>query len=325
MKYDLILLDASALIYRAFYAVPDRFKTSKGEVTNAIYGFSNILIHVLKHFAPEYIVVAYDLRGKTFRHEAYEEYKATRIKAPDELHQQIPRTKDLLDACNIIHLEKQGFEADDVIGSLTTKFARDFPDKHALIISGDQDLYQLVNDRIHVSSLQKGVSKMTILDAEGVFEKLHVMPSQVVDYKALTGDSSDNIPGIPGVGPKTATGWLQSHKTLEGIYEHIYELSPRFQTLLQDNKDLAIMSKDLATIETGLEFNTDWEAMRWRGITGDAVRKLCAELEFTTILPKIMQLTPEYMEQELMLEEIQNAQVLPPEPPVPSLDQQSLF
>jgi DNA polymerase-1 len=324
MHFDCILLDASALIYRSFYAVPDHFSTKKGEVTNAVYGFTNILIHVLKSYGPEYIAVGYDMKGKTLRHDSYEEYKATRVKAPDALYAQIPRTKDVLDAFGISYFEKEGYEADDVIGTLSSSFVRQFPGKKVLIISGDQDLFQLINNEVFVSTLKNGVKKMEIFNDNEVMQKLHIHANQVVDYKALVGDASDNIPGVPGVGPKTASSWLERYGSVDVLYQHLSELPERWNKTLSTNKDQAYLSQRLAQIYYDVPIDLTWESCVWKGAEEQNINAVFGELEFHSILGKAHALTKEYHEENRLLDEIREHEQNHKQPIDPTI-QQSLF
>lgn len=287
MKYDLVLLDASAIIYRAFYGVPAHFTTSKGEVTNAVYGFTNSVIRILDQFCTDTIVVAYDAKGKTFRHEAYDEYKATRTKQPDELYVQIPRTKDVLNAFNIPFFEKGGYEADDILGTLARAYEQHSDSKHILIVSGDHDLLQLVDGQISVAVFKNGFKEFTVYNRDGVFDKIHVYPEQVTDLKSLQGDSSDNIPGVPTIGPKTASKWLQTYDNLENLYRHLDELPLKMNQKLTTYRDQAFLSKDLATIDCAVPISFDWHSLHWGGVDMDGVRDLFTQLEFKTLLSKL--------------------------------------
>ncbi|MHB8806905.1 MAG: 5'-3' exonuclease, partial [Anaerolineaceae bacterium] len=221
MPKTIYLLDGHALAYRAFFALMStgsRFQTRSGEPTAGTYGFTNILLKIIEQDNPEYLAVAFDT-GKTFRHELYKEYKATREKMPDELIPQIERIRLLVDTFNIPRLEMQGYEADDVLGSVA---------KHAVqegfgvkIITGDRDLLQLVDERIIVNLTGSKMSEAQDYFREDVKKSLGVFPDQVVDYKALLGDTSDNIPGVRGIGQKTASRLLEEYPHLDDIYAHL--------------------------------------------------------------------------------------------------------
>ncbi|MBI5699588.1 DNA polymerase I [Candidatus Saganbacteria bacterium] len=259
-----MLIDGNSLAYRAFYALPDTMKTSTGLVSNAIYGFTTMLLKLLEE-KPDYIAIAFDLKEPTFRHKEYKEYKATRDKAPPTLIEQLPYVREAAEAFSIPIFEKVGFEADDVIGTLAKQSA----DKgmNVEIVSGDLDPLQLVNKQIKVLTLRKGISDTVLYDEKAVKERYGLDPDQLIDFKALKGDASDNIPGVPGIGEKTATELLKEYKTLDNLLEHTGDIKkPKLKAKLTDEKDLALMSRRLATIvldvpiEADLqEYKTDWD------------------------------------------------------------------
>ena len=198
----LVLIDGNSLLNRAYYATPV-FTTSNGTPTNAIFGFTKLLFKILEDVKPEYIVVAFDLKAPTFRHKMYSEYKATRNGMPDDLAAQVEPLKNLLKAMKIAICEKEGIEADDIIGTLSRKF-----DVHSYIYTGDRDSYQLVDEKTDVYFTKRGVSDLLKLNNENFKEEVGITPSQIIDLKSLMGDSSDNIPGVPGIGEKTALNLL---------------------------------------------------------------------------------------------------------------------
>ena len=222
-KKKLILIDGNAIIHRAYHALPP-FTTKKGELVNAVYGFSSTLLSVIAEFKPDYVVASFDLAGKTFRHEKFEEYKATRVKGDDELYAQIPRVKEVVEAFNIPIYEKAGFEADDVIGTIATQIKKNNSDIETIIVTGDMDTLQLVNDSTKVYTMRRGLSDSLMYDEEKVFERYGLRPEQIIDYKSLRGDPSDNIPGVKGIGEKTAVTLLQEYTTLDGVYENIEKI-----------------------------------------------------------------------------------------------------
>jgi len=221
----LYLIDGHALAYRAYYAITagmsDRMQTKTGEPTAGIFGFANVLMRLLEQEKPEYLAVAFDT-GKTFRNELFPDYKATRAKMPDDLRPQIERIRQMIDAFHLPRLEKEGVEADDVLGSIATQAVEQ--GLGVKIITGDRDLLQLVNDRIIVNLPGSRLADAKNYSAADVKEYLGVEPEQVVDYKALVGDTSDNIPGVPGIGPKTAVTLLQTYHTLDALYQHLDEI-----------------------------------------------------------------------------------------------------
>jgi DNA polymerase-1 len=262
-----------------------RWQTSKGEPTAGIYGFARELLRIFEQEKPDYLAVAFDT-GKTFRDAIFPAYKATRAKMPDDLRPQIERIRQLVDTFNIPRLEMEGFEADDVLGSAAAWAARQ--GLGVKIITGDRDLLQLVNDRTIVYLAGDDQNYITPDDVLG---KLHVRPEQVVDYKALVGDKSDNIPGVPGVGEKTTENLLLKYGTLDNIYAHLEEVEPRWRTKLEAGKESAYMSYKLAAIRTDLAVEIDLEQARTEVFEPARVETLFRELEFLSLIEKLKKLT----------------------------------
>ena len=292
MPPTLYLIDGHALAYRMYYALtgytsggPTRWQTSKGEPTAGIYGFARELLRIYEQEKPDYLAVAFDT-GKTFRDEIFPEYKATRAKMPDDLRPQIERIRQMVDAFNIPRLEMEGFEADDVLGSAARWGAAQ--GLGIKIITGDRDLLQLVDERTIV--YLAGDDQNYITD-EDVIGKLGVRPEQVVDYKAIVGDKSDNIPGVPGVGEKTAENLLAKYATLDNIYAHLDEVEPRWRTKLEAGKESAYMSRDLAAIRTDLPVALNLEQAKPDAFDPAKVESLFHELEFRSLVEKLRKLT----------------------------------
>jgi DNA polymerase I len=290
MPPTLYLIDGHALAYRMYFALTavggsQRWQTSKGEPTAGIYGFARELLRIIEQEKPEYMAVAFDV-GKTFRDQLFPEYKGTREKMPDDLRPQIGRIRQMVDAFNIPRLEMEGFEADDVLGSVARIAAEQ--GLGVKIVTGDRDLLQLVNKRTTV--YLAGDDQNYIKD-EDVVKKLGVPPKQVVDYKALVGDKSDNIPGVAGVGEKTAITLLEKYKTLDGIYEHIDKIENRWKTKLETNKANAYLSRDLAQIKTDLDIKLDLEHAKAHDLNIPAIEAFFRELEFRTLLKTLEKLT----------------------------------
>src|SRR5574342_459432 len=261
MPPTLYLIDGHALAYRMYFALTavggsQRWQTSKGEPTAGIYGFARELLRIIEQEKPEYLAVAFDV-GKTFRDELFPAYKGTREKMPDDLRPQIKRIRQLVDVFNIPRLEMEGYEADDVLGSVARIAAEQ--GLGVKIVTGDRDLLQLVNKRTVV--YLAGDDQNYIRD-EDVVKKLGVLPGQVVDYKALVGDKSDNIPGVAGIGEKTAIALIEKYGTLENIYNHIAEIENRWKTKLEANQANAFLSRDLAQIKTDLNIKLDLRQVR---------------------------------------------------------------
>jgi DNA polymerase-1 len=290
MPPTLYLIDGHALAYRMYFALTAggssaRWQNSKGEPTAGIYGFARELIRIIEQEKPEYIAVAFDV-GKTFRDEIFPEYKGTREKMPDDLRPQIKRIREMVDAFNIPRLEMEGFEADDVLGSIARLAAEQ--GLGVKIITGDRDLLQLVNERTVV--YLAGDDQNYITD-EDVVKKLGVRPSQVVDYKALVGDKSDNIPGVPGIGEKTAIALIEKFGTLDNIYAHIDEIENRWKGKLEQNKDKAYMSYDLAKIKTDVQVKLDLQHAKADDLDFDSIEKIFTDLEFRTLTKALEKLS----------------------------------
>ena len=295
MPPTLYLIDGHALAYRAYFALSmvassgQRWQTSTGEPTAGVYGFANVLLRILEQERPDYLAVAFDT-GRTFRDDIYPDYKATRAKMPDDLRPQIERIRHLVDVFNIPRLEVEGCEADDVLGSVARQAAGQ--GLGVKIITGDRDLLQLVDERIIVNlasgRLADAKDYITPGDVMGL---LGVRPDQVVDYKALAGDKSDNIPGVPGVGEKTAQVLLQKHSSLDEIYAHLEEIAPRWRSKLEAGKASAYMSRDLATIRTNLSIKLDLEQAKADRFDPTAVRDLFRELGFHSLINRLVSVT----------------------------------
>ena len=276
----LVLIDGNSLINRAFYAMP-LLTTKIGTPTNAVYGFMNMFFKMLGEIKPKYVAVAFDLKAPTFRHKIYSEYKGTRKPMPEELRPQIPLLKDLLRLMGVTVMEKEGSEADDIIGTVA---------KHTsiqtIIFTGDKDSFQLVDNETEVHFTKRGITDTEIYDAQNFKEKTGITPAQIIELKSLMGDSSDNIPGIPGVGEKTAINLLQSYGDLDGVYAHVDELKGKLKEKVENNKDSAYLSKTLATIDCDCGVDTDVQKMTFPTPFSAEVRKKFVELEFKSLYKK---------------------------------------
>ncbi len=292
MIKKLILIDGHALFHRAFHALPP-FRSPRGEVVNAVYGFLSVLLKTIKEVNPDYIVATFDMAAKTFRHKEYKEYKGHREAAPDELHDQLPLLKELLESFGIPMYELEGFEADDLIGTLTEKSKKE-SDLQVIILTGDLDTLQLVDEnRVVVFTPKKGVSDSMVYDERAVFDRFELKPEQMIDYKGLRGDPSDNIPGVPGVGDKTAISLLKKYGTIENLYKTLEEektegISPKMQQKLIDNKDKAFFSKKLATIVRDVDIKFSLKDADWREkYKAKHVEDDIKELGFFSILERL--------------------------------------
>lgn len=285
MSNKLVLIDGNSLLFRAFYALP-LLHNEKGVYTNAVYGFTNILLNILEEEKPTHMLVAFDAGKTTFRHSTYTEYKGGRQKTPPELSEQFPLTRELLDAFHIQHYELDLYEADDIIGTLAQKGHDEKWD--VKVISGDQDLLQLVSDRVTVDLTKKGVSDVESYTPAGLMEKMELSPEQIIDLKALMGDSSDNIPGVPGVGIKTATKLLKEYETLENVYDNIDHIrGKKLKENLTTYKDDAFMSRDLATINQASPIEISIEDLQYNGYEYKDIHDLFSELDFRKLLERI--------------------------------------
>jgi len=290
MPKTLYLIDGHALAYRSYFAIAatgSRFVSRSGEPTAATFGFVNVLMSLLEKEKPDYLAVAFDT-GRTFRSDEYPDYKGTREKMPEDLVPQIERLRGLMDAFHFPRLEMEGFEADDVIGSIAKQMAE--KGLNVKIITGDKDLLQLVTDRIVVNLAGGKLSEAEDYFPDGVVKKMGVRPDQVVDLKALIGDPSDNIPGVKGIGQKTAEKLLSQYGTLNGVYQHIEELRGKVQEMLYLNKDTAYLSYFLAQIRTDLSIPFDLEQARTDNIDIEKVMEIFNELQFRTLTSRFQKL-----------------------------------
>ena len=279
------LLDGHALAYRAYFALTrgssSAFTTHEGEPTAGVFGFTSILLRLLEQDRPDYLAVTFDT-GKTFRDKLFPEYKGTRAKMPEDLRPQMERIRQIVDAFNIPRLEMEGYEADDLLGSLSRRLAAE--GYGVKIITGDRDLLQLVDERILVNLPGKSLADARDFFPKDVFDMLGVYPKQVVDYKALVGDKSDNIPGVAGIGEKTAASLLLDYETLDGVFSHLDQLSENTRKKLEVNKENAYLSQKLATIVTDLDVSLDLEMARTDVFEPARVEALFRELEFRALM-----------------------------------------
>lgn len=257
-KKKLLLVDSSALIYRAFYALPP-LTDQKDRIVNAVYGFTSAFINILQKTEPTHVIFAFDSREPSFRKKKYPDYKAQREKAPDDLYAQIPLSKQVASAFELPCLEKAGFEADDIIGFFANKFLEENEKNEVVIATGDLDTLQLVGPRLSVFALSRGINDAKIYDVNAVLERFGLEPKQMIDYKSLFGDTSDNIKGVKGIGQKTASELLKKYKSLENIYQSLDELKPSIRTKLLADKENAFLSQELVTLAKKVPLSLDWE------------------------------------------------------------------
>ena len=282
----LMLVDGHGLAYRAYHALPESMATSDGEPTNAVYGFTSMLLDALQEHQPDYVIVSFDV-GKTFRHEAFEEYKAHRAPMPDDLHSQIDRMYAVLEALNIPVYTKDGYEADDVIGTIARMAGETC--NEVLIVTGDSDLLQLADEKSRILLPgRRRFGEFRLFDRAAVVERYGFEPERIPEFKGLVGDTSDNIPGVPGVGEKTATNLMQAYPDLETLREHLDDVKPpRAQKSLQENFDIAIQGRELATIIRDVEIDLNLDHCVVTDFDRDKVVKIFRELEFRTLLERL--------------------------------------
>ncbi len=276
----LVLIDGNSLINRAFYAMPI-LSTKDGTPTNAVYGFMNMFFKMLSDIKPKYVAVAFDLKAPTFRHKLFADYKGTRKPMPDDLRPQIPLLKELLKTMNVCVLEKEGSEADDIIGTIAKSTS-----VKTYIFTGDKDSFQLVDEETEVHFTKRGITDVEIYTLDNFTEKTGLIPEQIIELKALMGDSSDNIPGVSGVGEKTAINLLQTYKSVDNIYQNINEIKGKLKEKLETEKEICYLSKTLATIDTALDIDTDLNKMVISLPFNSNVKRRFTELEFKTLSKK---------------------------------------
>ncbi|MCC7356458.1 MAG: DNA polymerase I [Candidatus Doudnabacteria bacterium] len=292
-QHRYMLIDGNALIHRGFHAVP--YLTNKsGEPTNAVYGFTMILLKAIKDLNPTHIACAFDLDGPTFRHEKYADYKGTRVKSAQELYDQIPRVKEVVRALNIPVFELMGFEADDVLGTLAKKICVEHKNTcDVMIATGDMDALQLVDKCVKVYTLRRGITDTAVYDEKAVVDRYGLTPSQMIDYKALRGDPSDNIKGVAGIGEKGAVALLQEFKSIDNLYKQIHankvgdKIKPRILELLKDQEDSARLSHELATIQCDIPVEPDLTPYVFNEKALNATLDLFKELEFKSLVAQL--------------------------------------
>lgn len=288
-KKKLIIIDSSALLYRAFHALPP-LKTKSGQETGGIYGFLLTFLKAVKELEADYVAACFDMKAKTFRHEQFEAYKAHRKPAPEGLVGQFALLRDVVRAFNIPVFEKEGFEADDLIATIC-KLCENEKNLEIFIVSGDLDNLQLVSENIKLYTLGRGIKDSVIYDILKVQERFGVNPSQMNDLKALLGDASDNIPGVKGIGKKTAAEIIQKYHTIENLYEELSTdtapLKPKVKEALKENKENAFLSKKLVQMHNSVEIDFNLEACTFGMYNKEKVKNTLSSLEFHSLVSKI--------------------------------------
>lgn len=296
MSEKILLIDGHSILNRAYYGLPN-LTNWEGLHTNAVYGFLNIMTKVLEEEKPEYLAVAFDLHAPTFRHKMYDAYKGTRKPMPEELREQVPLIKEVLTAMGVAIVMKEGYEADDLLGTIAGLAEKKGMD--ATILSGDRDLLQLATDHvlIRIPKTKGGKTEVEDYHAKEVLETYQVTPPQIIELKALMGDTADNIPGIPGVGEKTATKIIAAYGSIENAHEHLEEIKPnKAKESLRDHYDLAVLSKKLATIDTESPVEFSWEAARMGNLYTPEAYDYFKRLEFKNLLSRFDQQETEQKE-----------------------------
>lgn len=290
----LLIIDSNSIIHRAFHALPP-LSTDKGELVNAVYGFLLVFLKAIKDFRPDFIAAAFDFPALTFRHREYKEYKAKRPKTPEDLSEQIPKVKEILKAFKVPIFEKQGFEADDIIGTIAKKAGLSSGRIGTIILSGDSDVFQLVDSRTKIYFLRKGVKDIVLYDEKLTEEKFQgLIAEQILDFKALRGDPSDNIPGVKGIGGKTALELLRQFGTLENIYKELEresekaeKLRPKLKETLRQYKEQAFLSRRLAAIKIDVEIDFDFNEHRWLEYDEKEVLEILKKWGFNSLVSRL--------------------------------------
>ncbi|MBR1867658.1 MAG: DNA polymerase I [Clostridia bacterium] len=301
----LLLIDGNSLINRGYYATPP-LTTKDGTPTNAVFAFINMLVKLISEYQPTHLLVAFDRKEPTFRHLMYKDYKGTRKPMPDDLRTQVDLLKEVLDVMKIARYEQPGIEADDIIGTLSKKFSVE-----TIIITGDKDSFQLVDENTSVYFTRRGISDLDIYNIGNFTEKTEILPLQIIDLKSMMGDSSDNIPGIAGVGEKTALSLLKEYGSLEGLYENVENLKGKLKERVAESREIAFLSKTLATINTGLNIDLTLKDLELSFPFTDKVRKKFFELEFKILYKRTDIFLAEENSEELISENPDDKKTLP--------------
>src|SRR3989344_2788682 len=287
-KKKLIIIDGHSLLYRAFHALPP-LSNKNGQLTNAVYGFLLILFKAIKDVEATHIVACFDTKKPTFRHEQFVDYKAGRAKMPDGIASQMPIMKQVLEAFNIPIFEKEGFEADDLIATIAQRARQDLAQVY--ILSGDLDNLQLVDEKVKVYTMGKGIKESVIYDVARVIERFGVRPDQMNEFKALTGDNSDNIPGVPGIGKTTAAELIQRFGSIKNLYDELATdtavLKPKIKEALKANKEKAFLSLKLVDTDKNVEMDFNLDACAFGSFDRAKVQQVFAQLNFTPLMSRL--------------------------------------
>lgn len=286
-----LLIDGNGIMHRAYHALPP-FKTKKGIATQVVYGFFSMIDKAIADFSPSYLTVCFDTPKPTFRNKIFKDYQIQRPKIADDFRVQIPLVKKGLDFAGIVYLEKEGFEADDIIGTLVKKYHSSKKNLKILILSGDKDLLQLVGDNVFVVSPQIGFSKTKIYDKKEILKKFLIAPRQIADFKALTGDSSDNYLGAKGIGPKTASRLINQFQTTENLFKNLNKIKkPTIKEILKENKENILLAKKLAKIVTSVKIDFNFNQAKFTGFKPE-LKDFLLQLEMNSLVKRIFTQSP---------------------------------
>lgn len=287
MKH-LVLIDGHHMMYRAYWAIPRTMKTREGEQVNTVFGMASMILTVLQKEQPDYMVLCFDEGSDTVRHQEHEEYKAGRAETPDDFYVQIPRVMQFLDTLGLPVLSDPEYEADDLIGTYAVEAAKQ--GMRVTVVSGDKDLLQLASDSIRIAIPHKGYNAAEYLGPDEVYAKYGITPAQVASYKGLSGDSSDNLPGVHGIGPKTASSLLQEFGSLQGIYDSIASVKPSWREKLERDKEQAFFCERLATLHTDITLPRPMEDAAVENLPARSIEELFGELQFTLLSKRLASL-----------------------------------
>jgi len=287
----LIIIDSNSVVHRAFHALPP-LTTKNGELINAVYGFLLVFLKVVSQFQPDYLAATFDLPGPTFRHQKFKEYKIKRPPTPEGIKEQLPKLKEILTFFNIPIFEKPGFEADDIIATIVSQVIKKSKDLEIIILTGDTDSLCLVNPQTAVYLLKKGVKDVILYNQEKIKEKYQLSPEQLVDFKALKGDPTDNVPGIAGIGEKTALKLIKEFGSLENLYNKIesetnLSLDKKLLEKLRENKEKAFLSKSLVELENNVDIEFDLNQCLWKKFDKEKAIEVLKKYQFNSLIEKI--------------------------------------
>lgn len=301
VKNRLVVVDGNAILHRAYHALPNSLTSKDGKPINAVYGFVSILLKVIQDLLPTYIIVCFDEKEPTFRHEEFKDYQAHRPEMDKELDSQFDITRKVVSAFGIPIHSKPGYEADDVIATLASQASKQGTVEDVVIVTGDRDILQLVSSKVKVYLPTRGLSEGLLMDTSGVIEKMGVKPSQIVDYKALVGDPSDNYPGVSGIGPKTAENLLDKYQDLSGVYKNIGRIKDSVAKKLRQGRDSAYLSQKLAQIVNDVpDVEFDYKASSEWQVAGKPVLDLFAKLGFKTLTNRVKKVGKQLDDQDQM-------------------------